>query len=85
MPNNDTFEIFGFDHISTIVLILGISVIIPFLLKGYSRKDLRLLSLILALIIVSSIVFIVGFAKSSRENEYKKLMDSFIERKEESD
>ena len=40
---------------------------------------------ILALIVVSSIVFIVGFAKSSRENEYKKLMDSFIERKEESD
>ena len=40
---------------------------------------------ILALIVVSSIVFIAGFAKSSRENEYKKLMDSFIERKEESD
>ena len=40
---------------------------------------------ILVLILVSSIVFIVGFAKSSRENEYKKLMDSFIERKEESD
>ena len=40
---------------------------------------------ILALIIVSSIVFIVGFAKSSKENEYKKLMDSFIERKDESD
>ena len=40
---------------------------------------------ILALIVVSSMVFIVGFAKSSRENEYKKLMDSFIERKEESD
>ena len=40
---------------------------------------------ILALILFSSIVFIVGFAKSSRENEYKKLMDSFIERKEESD
>ena len=39
---------------------------------------------ILGLIVVSSIVFIVGFAKSSRENEYKKLMDSFIERKEES-
>ena len=39
---------------------------------------------ILALIIVSSLVFIVGFTKSSRENEYKKLMDSFIERKEES-
>ena len=40
---------------------------------------------ILALITVSSVIFIVGFAKSSRENEYKKLMDSFIERKEESD
>ena len=40
---------------------------------------------IIALILVSSIVFIVGFTKSSRENEYKKLMDSFIERKEESD
>ena len=52
MPNNETFEIFGFDHISTIVLIFGISVIIPYLLKGYSRKDLRLLSLVLALIIV---------------------------------
>ena len=38
----------------------------------------------LALIVVSSIFFIVGFAKSSKENEYKKLMDSFIERKEES-
>ena len=38
----------------------------------------------LALIVVSSIVFIVGFSKSSRENEYKKLMDSFIERQEES-
>tara|TARA_B100000965_G_scaffold1481_1_gene1183 strand:+ start:196 stop:375 length:180 start_codon:yes stop_codon:yes gene_type:complete len=39
---------------------------------------------ILALIVVASMVFIVGFAKSSRENEYKKVMDSFIERKEES-
>ena len=38
-----------------------------------------------ALILVSSIVFILGFVKSSRENEYKKLMDSFIERKAESD
>tara|TARA_Y100001968_G_C19225242_1_gene651727 strand:- start:81 stop:260 length:180 start_codon:yes stop_codon:yes gene_type:complete len=40
---------------------------------------------LVALILVSSIVFIVGFAKSSKENEYKKLMDSFIERKEESE
>ena len=39
---------------------------------------------IIGVIVVSSIAFIVGFAKSSRENEYKKLMDSFIERNEES-
>ena len=38
---------------------------------------------IIALIVISSIVFIVGFAKSSKENEYKKLMDSFIEKKDE--
>ena len=47
-------------------------------------SEMGLSSLTLALIVVSSIVFIVGFAKSSKENEYKKLMDSFIERKEES-
>ena len=50
-----------------------------------TASEMGLSSKILALIVVSSIVFIVGFAKSSRENEYKKLMDSFIERKEESD
>ena len=50
-----------------------------------SASEMGISPLILALIVVSSIVFIVGFAKSSRENEYKKLMDSFIERKEESD
>ena len=48
-------------------------------------SEMGLSPTIIALIVVSSIVFIVGFAKSSRENEYKKLMDSFIERKEESD
>tara|TARA_B100000902_G_C26457708_1_gene503938 strand:+ start:214 stop:426 length:213 start_codon:yes stop_codon:yes gene_type:complete len=36
---------------------------------------------LLALIVVASIVSIVGFAKNSRENEYKKLMDSFIKGK----
>jgi len=51
---------------------------------GLTASEMGLSPTILALIIVSSIVFIVGFAKSSRENEYKKLMDSFIERKEES-
>ena len=50
-----------------------------------TASEMGLSPTILALILVSSIVFIVGFAKSSRENEYKKLMDSFIERKEESD
>ena len=50
-----------------------------------TASEIGLSPAILALIVISSIVFIVGFAKSSRENEYKKLMDSFIERKEESD
>ena len=50
-----------------------------------TASEMGLSPTILALIVVSSIVFIVGFAKSSRENEYKKLMDSFIERKKESD
>ena len=50
-----------------------------------TASEMGLSPLILALIVVSSIVFVVGFAKSSRENEYKKLMDSFIEKKEESD
>ena len=50
-----------------------------------TASEMGLSPTILALILVSSIVFIVGFAKSSRENEYKKLMDSFIERKDEPD
>ena len=51
---------------------------------GLTTSEMGISPTILALILVSSIAFIVGFAKSSRENEYKKLMDSFIERKEES-
>mgnify|MGYP001241185823 FL=1 len=54
-------------------------------LFGLTASEMGLSPTIMALILVSSIVFIVGFAKSSRENEYKKLMDSFIERKEESE
>ncbi len=50
-----------------------------------TASEMGLSPTILVLIVVSSIVFIVGFAKSSKENEYKKLMDSFIERKEDSD
>ena len=49
-----------------------------------TASEMGLNPAIIALILVSSIAFIVGFAKSSRENEYKKLMDSFIERKDES-
>ena len=52
---------------------------------GLTTSEMGISSTILALILISSIAFIVGFAKSSRENEYKKLMDSFIEKKEESD
>ena len=54
-------------------------------LFALTASEMGLSPAILGLIIFSSVVFIVGFAKSSRENEYKKLMDSFIERKEESD
>ena len=58
---------------------------ITHLFFALTASEMGLTPTILALIVVSSIVFIVGFAKSSRENEYKKLMDSFIKRKEESD
>ena len=54
-------------------------------LFALTASEMGLSPKILVLIVVSSIVFIIGFAKSSRENEYKKLMDSFIERKDESD
>ena len=50
-----------------------------------TASEMGLSPTILALIVVSSVAFIVGFAKSSRENEYKKLMDSFIERKDDPD
>ena len=58
---------------------------ITHLIFALTASEMGLSPTILALIVVSSIVFIVGFAKSSKENEYKKLMDSFIERKEEPD
>ena len=50
-----------------------------------TASEMGLSPLIVALILISSVAFIVGFAKSARENEYKKLMDSFIERKDKSD
>ncbi len=54
-------------------------------LFALTASEMGISPTILALIVISCIVFIVGFAKSSRENEYKKLMDSFIEKKEESE
>ena len=54
-------------------------------LFALTASEMGLSNSILTLIFFSSIVFVVGFAKSSRENEYKKLMDSFIERKDESE
>tara|TARA_B100000700_G_scaffold276959_1_gene323955 strand:+ start:5629 stop:5808 length:180 start_codon:yes stop_codon:yes gene_type:complete len=50
-----------------------------------TASEMGLSPAIVVLILVSSVAFIVGFAKSSRENEYKKLMDSFIERKDKTD
>ena len=50
-----------------------------------TASEMGLNPAIIGLIIISSFVFILGFAKSSRENEYKKLMDSFIDRKNEPD
>tara|TARA_Y100001968_G_scaffold230143_1_gene212959 strand:- start:884 stop:1063 length:180 start_codon:yes stop_codon:yes gene_type:complete len=54
-------------------------------LFALTASEMGLSPTIIALILISSVAFIVGFAKSSRENEYKKLMDSFIERKDKSD
>ena len=54
-------------------------------LFSLTASEMGISQSILALIVISSIVFILGFLKSSRENEYKKLMDSFIERKEDTD
>ena len=53
-------------------------------LFALTTSEMGLSNSILTLIVFSTIVFVVGFAKSSRENEYKNLMDSFIESKEDS-
>ena len=67
------------------LLAVSLHLMIAHFFFALTASEMGLSPSILALILVSSIVFIVGFAKSSRENEYKKLMDSFIERKEESE
>ena len=73
------------NHCSTYLKTLSVNLMIAHFFFALTASEMGLSPTILALIVVSSIVFIVGFAKSSRENEYKKLMDSFIERKDESD
>ena len=40
---------------------------------------------LIILISISGLMFIVGFIKSSQENEYKKLMDSFLMKNDEED
>ena len=47
-----------------------------------SMSEMGLSPLIISIIIISSVLFIVGFVKSSQENEYKQLMDSFINTEE---
>ena len=56
---------------------------VPFLF-ALTASEMGLSYPVLALTVFSALVFIVGFSKSSKENEYKKLMDSFIERNEDS-
>ena len=53
-------------------------------LFALTSSEMGVSTSVLALIVALSIVFFVGFAKSSMDNEYMKLMDSFIERNEES-
>ncbi len=40
---------------------------------------------LIIIISISGLMFIVGFIKSSQENEYKKLMDSFLMKNDEED
>ena len=53
-----------------------------FFFFALTAGEMGLSPTILVLVFLASSAFIVGFAKSSRENEYKKLIDSFIERKD---
>ena len=46
-----------------------------------TMDEMGLSPIALIVIIIASSVFIVGFIKSSRENEYKKLMDYYTDQK----
>ena len=45
-----------------------------------TQAEMGLDPLTLTIVIIASIVFIAGFVKSSRENEYKKLMDYYTKK-----
>ena len=54
-----------------------------FTIFALTANEMGLNTGMILLIIVSSFLFIYGFIKSSRENEYKKLMDSFVNQQDE--
>ena len=50
-----------------------------------TASEMGLNPLLIVIIISASFVFLAGFIKSSRENEYKKLMDYYTQNQEKSD
>ena len=53
-----------------------------FVLFGLTLAEMGLNPPLILLVVFFSALFIIGFVKSSRENEYKQLMDDFIKKKE---
>ena len=43
-----------------------------------TMAEMGLNPLIIVIILIASVIFIAGFVKSSRDNEYKQLMDYYI-------
>ena len=52
MKNTETFEIFGNDHVLTILFILVISLLIPYLLKNKTRESLYTFTSLLATVMI---------------------------------
>ena len=52
MKNTETFEIFGTDHVLTILFILVISLLIPYLLKNKTRESLYTFTSLLATVMI---------------------------------
>lgn len=55
---------------------------IAFDLFALTASEMGLDPLTIIVIVIAASVFIAGFVKSSRENEYKKIMDSYVNKKE---